>query len=66
MRIVRFPKFKRSLRVAREQAARQNGQALARAIERLEDRERDLLHAFVRRFDPHPESEPGPEPEPDL
>lgn len=70
MPIVRFPRFKRSLKLARNKAAELQGKSLARAIARLEAPQRDLLTDLVARLDPAPEgvgpqSEPGPECLPD-
>ena len=66
MPIVRFPRFKTSLRLARQKAAELHGDRLARAIARLEDPHRDLVTDIVARLDPSPEGygpqvDPSPE-----
>ena len=65
-----FPRFKTSLRVARQAAARKHGERLARAIARLEPTQRDLVADIVARFDPRPNGlaargDCTPEPPPD-
>lgn len=62
MPIVRFPKFKRSLKLAREQAAKQaakqRGAQLWRAIQRLERAEHEIVARIVHSLDPGAAAEP--------
>lgn len=54
MPIVRFPRFKRSLKLARNKSTALHGESLARAIARLDPAHRDLVADIIARFDPTP------------